>query len=108
MTERIRDQLLVFLDAMGPECCIRAMDETVEAGKISWKYVKAILEKKRAQGVRSIADWEKAEEAYSGKKRAANRAIDFQPDDERIRRSGEQLDKFFDEMDAKKKEGGQT
>ena len=52
VTERIRDQLLVFLEAMGPDCCIRAMDEAVESGKISWKYVKAILEKKREQGVR--------------------------------------------------------
>lgn len=101
MTERIRDQLLVFLDTMGPDCCIRAMDEAVEAGKISWKYVKGILEKKREQGVRSIVDWEKSEEAHSGKKRAVQHPSDFQPDAGRIRKNNEWLDEFLAEQEGK-------
>ena len=74
------------------------MDEAVESGKISWKYVKAILEKKREQGVRSIADWEKSEEVYNGKKRAAQRPTDFQPDAARIQKNGDWLDAFLEEQ----------
>ena len=102
LTERIRDQLLVFLDAMGPDCCIRAMDEAVEQGHISWKYVKAILEKKRKQGVRSIADWEKAEQAWEGGKgrTKSNSPTDFQPDAARIQKNNDWLDEFLKEQEG--------
>lgn len=69
MTEKIRDGLLAFLEAVGPEVCVRAMDEAVEAGAISWRYVRKILENKREQGVRSIGDWDAVEKnAEAGKK----------------------------------------
>lgn len=66
MTERTRDDLLAFLSVMGPDCCIRAIDAAVEANKISWNYVKRVLESKRNQGVRSIADWDRKEEEHRG------------------------------------------
>lgn len=72
MTERTRDDLLVFLSVMGPECCIRAIDAAVEANKISWNYVKRVLESKRAQGVRSIADWDRKEEERRGARGTAS------------------------------------
>lgn len=68
MTEGIRDGLMMFLAAMGPECCIRAMDAAIEAGKVSWYYVRSVLEVKRAQGVRSLADWDAAEARRKEKK----------------------------------------
>lgn len=66
MTDGIRDDLLVFMSAMGPECCIRAFDAAVEANKVSWNYVKRVLESKRDQGVRSIGDWDREEEKHRG------------------------------------------
>lgn len=102
MTERIRDQLLVFLDAMGPDCCIRAMDEAVEQGHINWKYVKAILEKKREQGVRSIIDWEKAEQTWAGRKDRTKSGgpVDFQLDAARIQKNNDWLDRFLAEQEG--------
>lgn len=102
MTERIRDQLIVFLEAMGPDCCIRAMDEAVEQGHINWKYVKAILEKKREQGVRSIADWEKAEQTWAARKDRAKSSgsVDFQPDAARIQKNNDWLDSFLAEQEG--------
>lgn len=73
MTERTRDDLLAFLSVMGPECCIRAINAAVEANKISWNYIKRVLESKRAQGVRSIADWDRKEEEYRGARGTAGR-----------------------------------
>lgn len=107
MIEPIRNQLFVFLDAMGPDCCIRAMDEAVAQGHANWAYTKGILEKKREQGVRSIADWDRVEKSWNGKKSSVQ-SENFQPDAERIRRSNEQLDKFFEEMEGKKKEDRQA
>lgn len=68
MTEGIRDGLMTFLSVMGPECCIRAMDAAIEAGKVSWYYVRSVLEAKRAQGVRSLADWDAAEARREGER----------------------------------------
>lgn len=73
MTDGIRDDLLVFLSVMGPDCCIRAIDAAVEANKISWNYVKRVLERKRDQGVRSIEDWDRKEEEHRGARGSAQR-----------------------------------
>lgn len=61
MTERIRDELISFLEVLGPDCCIRAMDEAVEANALSWRYVRGVLKRKQVQGVRCLADWEALE-----------------------------------------------
>lgn len=100
MTEKIRDELLAFLSTMGPECCIRAMDEAVEAGAINWRYVRGVLEKKRAQGVRSIADWDAAEKKHNGCKRKD--PGDFQPSADRIQKNNDWLDEF---LSKQQKEG---
>lgn len=73
MTDGIRDDLLVFLSVMGPECCIRAFDAAVEANKVSWNYVKRVLENKRDRGVRSIEDWDREEEKHHGTRGSAGR-----------------------------------
>ena len=99
MTDRIREQLLTFLEAMGPDCCVRAMDEAVEQGKINWKYVKGILEHKQKQGVRSITDWDKAEKDWESKKPGVG-PKDFQADAERIRKNNDWLDSFLSEQEG--------
>lgn len=55
------DELKGYVQSMGRECCIRAIDAAVDAGKASWTYVRAILRSKASQGVRCIADWERTE-----------------------------------------------
>lgn len=58
MTDRIRDDLMGFLEVMGPECCIRAMDKAIEANKVSWNYVRRVLKSIQGQGVRCLTDWD--------------------------------------------------
>lgn len=101
ITEKIRDELLAFLEAMGPDCCIRAMDEAVEAGAISWRYVRKVLSNKRDQGVRSITDWDEAEKKRAEKvSKGIASGTDFQPSAERIQKSNEWLEKFLKEQEG--------
>lgn len=101
MTEKIRDELLALLEAVGPEVCVRAMDEAVEAGAISWRYVRKVLENKREQGVRSIGDWDAVEKKRVAGKPGKYTAQDFQPTPERIRKNAERLDAFLAEQGGK-------
>lgn len=61
MTQRAAEELKAYISAMGPECCIRGMDEAIEGGVLTWKYVKGVLDAKRKQGVKSIDDWDELE-----------------------------------------------
>mgnify|MGYP000000047758 FL=1 len=61
MTQRAADELKAYISAMGPECCIRGMDEAIEGGVLTWKYVKGVLDAKRKQGVKSMEDWDELE-----------------------------------------------
>lgn len=62
MSERSRDELIGFVQVMGPDVCLRAIDTALDAKKASWPYIKAILQSKQAQGVRCLADWDALEE----------------------------------------------
>ena len=50
-----------YAATMGADCCLRAMDAALDAGKPSWAYLRGILRAKEAQGVRSLADWDRAD-----------------------------------------------
>ena len=67
LSERSRDELAGFVQAMGAEVCLRAIDTALDAKKANWPYVRAILQAKQASGVRCLADWD-ALEANRGKK----------------------------------------
>lgn len=101
MTEKIRDELLSFLEAVGPEVCVRAMDEAVEAGAISWRYVRKVLENKRGQGVRCIGDWDAVEKKRVAGKPGKYTAQDFQPTAERVQKNNDWLDAFLAEQSGK-------
>lgn len=60
-SERSLAELESFEAQMGAECCLRAIDEALDAKKASWNYVRAILRSKLEQGVRCIADWDNLE-----------------------------------------------
>lgn len=57
------ESLAEFERDLGPEVCLRAMTEALEAGKANWRYIRGILRNKRRDGVRSIAAWDAAEAA---------------------------------------------
>ena len=61
LSERSRDELAGFVQAMGAEVCQRAIDTALDAKKANWPYVRAILQAKQASGVRCLADWDELE-----------------------------------------------
>lgn len=66
LSERGREELAGFAEAMGEACCLRAIDIALDAKHPTWHYVRAVLRDRQAQGVGSIADWD-ALEAKRGK-----------------------------------------
>lgn len=56
------DELKGYIEAMGSEVCLRAIDTALDAGKANWSYIRAILRNKQSQGVRCLADWERLDE----------------------------------------------
>lgn len=57
-----RDKLSAYVAVMGADVCLLAIDTALDSGKTSWPYILGILEKKRAQGVRSLNDWHRVEQ----------------------------------------------
>lgn len=69
------DELKGYVESMGAACCLRAIDESLNAGKATWNYIRGILRAKASQGVQCIADWDRLEngrEAAKQKKREQN------------------------------------
>ena len=58
---RCREELEGFVGTVGPQVCLRAIDEAVDEGKTGWAYIRGILRAKQEQGVRSLADWDALE-----------------------------------------------
>lgn len=67
-SERSLAELASFEEQMGTECCLRAIDEALDARATSWNYIRQILRSKLEQGVRCIADWDKLEEKRNARK----------------------------------------
>lgn len=63
MSERVRDELTGFVEVMGPDVCLLAIDVALDAKKANWPYIRAILQTKQSQGVRCLADWDALEES---------------------------------------------
>lgn len=79
LSERSRDELTGFVQVMGPEVCLRAIDVALDAKKATWPYIRAILQTKQSQGVRCLADWDTAE-AEREKTRKGSAAEQPRPD----------------------------
>ena len=65
------EELEGYLSEMGMEVCLKAVDAAVDAGMVGWGYVRGVLIKKKAQGVRSIDDWERVEARRDQEKKYA-------------------------------------
>lgn len=66
LTESALRELRGYGQRLGEDCCLRAMDEALNAGKASWPYLRAILRDKEAKGVRCLADWDALEAKRGG------------------------------------------
>lgn len=99
LSERQKDELNGFLDSMGGACVIKAIHAAQDAGKPTWAYVRGILQRKLAQGVRCAGDWDKAEarfqNAKSRKGAISGTPRDVQPSPERARQSADWLESFL-------------
>ena len=75
-TETCRAELAMFERELGPDVCLRAIDIAVDERKTSWAYIRGILKAKKEQGIKSLADWDRAEEAREDRKKAQVSAKD--------------------------------
>lgn len=54
-------ELESFVESMGHECCLKAIDIALDANARNWKYIKAILQDKKNKGIKSLAEWDAVE-----------------------------------------------
>jgi DnaD/phage-associated family protein len=52
------EELKGYVESMGADVCLRAIDIALDAKKANWNYIRAILRDKKKQGVKCIADWD--------------------------------------------------
>lgn len=52
------DELAGYVEQLGQDVCLRAIDAALDANARNWNYVKAILQDKQRNGVHSLADWD--------------------------------------------------
>lgn len=61
----VSDQLIAemqgFIQTMGQEVCLRAIQVAQDERKTNWSYIRGILRSKQSQGVRCLADWDRIE-----------------------------------------------
>lgn len=99
LSPRGRRELAGFVGEMGAECCLRAFDAALDAGRPTWAYTRGILSGKRRQGVRSPEDWDRIERQRLRAGSGAAPGGSCQPDPERARSSGDWLEAFLTEQE---------
>ena len=62
------DKLRAYCDAMGAECCMRAIQIALDEKKPLWSYIQGILRNKFAAGVRCIEDWDRLDREWEERK----------------------------------------
>lgn len=62
------DELKGYTARLGPEVCLRAIDKGLDAGKGRWDYIRGILRRLEADGIRSVEAWEQQEAERDHKK----------------------------------------
>lgn len=70
-TEKQLDMLKGYVDTMGADVCLRAIERAIDANARNWNYIRAILQNCQKDGICSIADWDRKEEQRNGRKRDA-------------------------------------
>ena len=62
------EELRGYVEVMGAEVCLRAIDIALDAKKATWNYIRAILRDKQSRGVRCLADWDELEKSRNAAK----------------------------------------
>lgn len=104
LSKGARTELEGFVAGMGEECVYKALDAAQDAGKLTWGYIRGVLERKQAQGVQSAEDWDRAEARFHGAKGVGKGAAswsDCQPSPERIQKNADWLDEFLEQQEGK-------
>ena len=56
------DEIRGYVEEMGADCVLRAIDIAIDNKVPKWTYIRAVLQDKLREGVRSLADWDALEE----------------------------------------------
>ena len=98
-TETCRAELETFVRELGADVCLRAIDVAIDERKTSWSYIRGILRAKKEQGVRSLADWDRADEQrQAGKKGQKLPEVTQEQRNERAREDMERARRLLAEM----------
>lgn len=96
-------ELMGYVDQMGPACCIKAIDAAVDAGGKNWTYVRAILQSRLSQGVKSLEDWQRVDEEHERRKKASQPVKKGQitsGDPAKFKSDLDWMDKFLEETEG--------
>ena len=55
------DELIAYVDDMGKDCCLRAIQIAEDNNARRWSYIRSILRDKHSQGVRNLEQWDALE-----------------------------------------------
>ena len=98
-TERCRAELETFVRDLGAEVCLRAIDVAIDERKTNWSYIRGILRAKKEQGVRSLADWDRADEQrQAGKKGQKTPEVTPEQQAEKSRQDRERTRRLLEQM----------
>lgn len=98
-TETCRAELETFVRELGAEVCLRAIDVAIDERKTSWSYIRGILRAKKEQGVRSLADWDRADEQRQAGKKGKRLEVTQEQKDDRAREDMERARRLLAEME---------
>lgn len=74
MPSRTSIELLkAYVEDLGPDVCVRAIERAIDAGARKWTYISAILKNCEKDGIRSLADWDKRDEERKKRKEGVER-----------------------------------
>lgn len=76
VSEQLAAEMLGFIQVMGQECCLRAIQIAQDERKTQWSYVRGILRAKQAQGVRCLADWDAIDAERERRKQSGGHSDD--------------------------------
>ena len=97
-TETCRAELETFVRELGAEVCLRAIDVAVDERKTGWSYIRGILRAKKDQGIRSLADWDRADEQRQAGKNGKKPEVTQEQKKERDRENMEQARRLLAAM----------
>ena len=76
-------QLSSWLSQISEDVIMLAIDDTMLAPSPSWRYLAAIMRRCIAQGIRSSADWEQAQQSHRASKKSSIKQVTAQKYEQR-------------------------